>query len=246
MSTIRSLVKSALLLIAFAMGACGSMGRQAIAEVVTQIPDPFVTETFAGGTGALSQLDTGATGGFLPNFAFIYDNFSLTTNNKITGFSWIGYYEVPEGPLVDSITLSIFNDASGIPGTITEPGTAIFTQNVGRANETAVPGFDGFYSYSASIAPLTVGLGETYWFSVVGAVDFADNGWGVALSSIGDDISVREFQANEFDPLERFTGVGVDYAFSVTAIPEPSSMAALAVVVGLGFARRRRKGKNRS
>lgn len=236
------LMRPALLLGCLTLGSLLAASTDARAEVVTQIPSPFVTETFLGGTGALSQFDTGATGGFLANFAFIYDNFTLTTDNKITEFSWIGYYEVepPAGPLVDSITLSIYNDVAG------EPGAAIFSQNVGSANETAVPGFDGFYSYNAAISPLTVNLGETYWWSVVGAVDFVDNGWGVALSDIGDDNSVREFQANEFDPLQRFTGVGVDYAFSVTAVPEPSSIAAIAVLAGVGMAWRRRKAKSRS
>lgn len=218
-------------------GVAGSAAR-CQAEVITQIPDPFVTETFMTQPGALSQFDTTATGTELQAFATVYDNFTLSTATKLVGFSWVGFYEEILGPQVDFLTVSVYADNAG------EPALApLASYNVGLASETAIPGFDGFYEYNASISPLAVTPGQTYWFSVVGTVGFLDNGWGIAFSDIGDDLSVQDFQVNITDPATtRFTDP-IDYAFSVTAVPEPSSLAALAIFAGAGAVWRRRAKK---
>lgn len=227
------------------------------AATISQIPPGFnasAVEIYLGNPAAQSQFDADPDVGVgdVSNFATIYDNFTFGSNLNVTNFSWIGIYA--DDPLgagstgADSFTVSIFSDVAG------EPGGALGTFNVGLANETAID--STIYSYSADISPFAVNGGQQYWFSVVANMnadvpvspgDPAENQWGVAFSDLGDDLSFQDFQTGPGAAgIERFND-SVDYAFSVTAVPEPATCLALSVLSGGAIVRRHvRRRKNKS
>ena len=226
--------------------------RPASAGVLTQIPDPFTTETFSSNVFAFSQFDTSTTLDATQrrDFATVYDNFSFGSDMFITQLGWVGGYgSIPNdpentgGPVSDSFTVTVFDDDNG------EPGTVLASYNAGQASETTIAGFDGFYSYAISVSPLAVTGGETYWFSAVAKLDSELNNWGLAFSDIGDDNSYQDFGLLNTSPVQRFNDP-VDYAFSVTAtaVPEPSSLALFGIgacIAGLRATRRCRGERQR-
>ena len=221
--------------------------------IVDQISDPFSPVTFGNppGTFGFSQFDLGAVGppadstdpNFRPDFSTAFDNFTPSMDTAISGFSWVGAYEVIGGPTAPSFTVSLFGNDTGGPFD-DQPGSLLFSTNVGSALESSIGG--GFFSYSASVSPFAISAGETYWFSVVANLDFDDNGWGLAFSDIGDGISILDFAELESEALMRFEDP-IDYAFSVQAVPEPSSFVTIATLVcaTVGVRRRRRSPSER-
>ncbi|MEP0430447.1 PEP-CTERM sorting domain-containing protein [Rhodopirellula bahusiensis] len=218
------------------------------AAVYSQIADPFYQVINNGAPAGRSQNDLGATGNFLPNFATVYDNFSFGSDLSITNFSWVGAYELdePGDVLANSFTVSVYENSTG--GTLAnEPATSApvfyretFATALLGESPLTVDGLP-FRSYSVDISPLNIVGGQTYWLSVVANVDFADNGWALAFSDLGDDLSVRDFQDNDNVPVLNRTSNSFDFAFSVTAVPEPGTFAALGLTGLIGLAYRRKQ-----
>jgi hypothetical protein len=209
------------------------------ADLFQQIPSPFSTATYLGNTASLSQYDTGT---FTPpttaDLATMYDNFSFANPGYITSVDWIGKYETPFNPAnpVTQFRIGIHANNAGAPGALVRPYDVI---TLAAANETSVISPE-YFSYSASIAPYTYTAGATYWISIIGELDYALNGWGVAFSNLGDLNSYQDFQDDNTGLITRFND-SIDYAFNITAVPEPSSLLLMAVsATGLGLVRRRR------
>jgi hypothetical protein len=208
------------------------------AGLVDQIPGPFVPVLYSGLPAALSQYDLGATPPNLQNFATAFENFTFASSGVIDSFSWIGQYEaVSPGPLPiggPNFEISFFTSLGATAGS----AIPVATFNVGTANETALTGAGaGFYSYTTTGTPFNVVGGTTYFTSIVARLDYAIAGWGLAFSNTnGDGQSVNDFGDLT---LTRFNDP-VDYAIAISAVPEPSSVAAILAVAGLVAVRRRR------
>lgn len=243
-----------------------SSASRAQAEVFSQIPQPFGTTDFLGGPTAQSQFDAFPdTDPAFPDevpisaFATVYDNFSFSFDGAIVEYSWVGGYR-DAGVLADSFTVSIFEDNTPLVAGATQPGNLVSalinstTFLPAEANETVIDGFGpepgdnegGFYSYTATAPNIPIVAGRDYWFSVVANLD-ADEGsggndWGLAFSTFGpaDGLGIQDFQNDITIPdTVRFQDP-IDFSFSVTAIPEPSS-AILLATLGLTASLRRRR-----
>lgn len=243
-----------------------SSASRAQAEVFSQIPQPFATTDYLGSPTGQSQFDAmPETDPMFPDempisaFASIYDNFSFSFDGSIVEYSWVGGYR-DAGTFADSFTVSIFEDNTPTVAGATQPGnlvTALIDSSTFtplQANETVIPGFEpvvasnegGFYSYTATAPGIPIQAGRDYWFSVVANLDAdEDNGndWGVAFSVSGesDGLAIQDFQNDITIPdTVRFQDT-IDYAFSVTAVPEPSSAILLATLGMTASLRRRRR-----
>ncbi len=234
----------------FGLVAVFLMTQPVSAEVFTQIADPFAPVVYpvTGDEVGFSQFDPAADPllGEEDNFATIYDNFSFASNVFATNFSWVGAYELPTtgmtpSPMANFFTVNVYTGVTATPGS----GSLVDSFSVGLANETQIGATD-YYTYSADIAPLSLTGGTEYFFSVVADLEFTDNGWGVAYSTAGesDGAAFQDIQEVAFGPIVRYAET-TDFAFSVTAVPEPSSIFALTSLglVAGNVVRRRRLRK---
>ncbi|MEM6778961.1 MAG: PEP-CTERM sorting domain-containing protein [Planctomycetota bacterium] len=234
-------VRSATYLLA--VGVVSLVTNTASGEVFSQIGSPFVPTLVSGDPGRDSQFDTAPGVGENAAFATVYDNFTFSTDLSVVNFTWIGGYFFDDGvaPLASTFTVNVFGDDSGSPD-LASP--AIFTDTISSAtlgeSQFTAGGFV-LREYSANVAPIAVTGGETYWFSAVANVAFADNSWAMAISDAPfDSDSFQGTQDLIVDPFV-LNNDSFDYAFSVTAVPEPSSLACLAAILGLRTFRRRRR-----
>ncbi|QEG01061.1 hypothetical protein Mal15_51370 [Stieleria maiorica] len=191
----------------------------------------------------MSQNDIGAAGTiYRENYSTSFDNFSFANDLTVTRFQWAGGYELinADGSTTasaDSFTIGVY--ANDTTSGMSEPGAQLYSFDVGLASETKIAGVPGFYEYSAYVSPFAVAGGETYWFSVVANLDYLNNEWGLGYSDLGDDVSFQDIGQFAADPLTRVKD-SVDYAFSVSAVPEPSTFVCFASM-GLVIALRRRR-----
>ena len=191
---------------------------------------------------AVSQFDVDgptAVPAYLADFATAYDNFTFTSSGVISNLSWIGQYEtgstLPTGG--PNFQVRFYTSLGATAGS----AVPVATYTIGTANEIALTGAGlGFHGYSTALTPFNVTGGTQYFVSIVAQMNYAVSGWGLAFSSVGgDDVSVQDFGATT---LTRFNDT-VDYAISVTAVPEPGSVFAILTVVGLVAVRRQRLAK---
>ncbi|EMI54379.1 PEP-CTERM sorting domain-containing protein [Rhodopirellula sallentina] len=217
------------------------------AAVFTQIADPFVRVDVDGSPGLDSQFDLGATGTELPNYATVYDDFLFANDSVVTNFSWIGSYELDEegDVLASEFMVSVYANETTGPFSNEPSDTPIYTETISSSalgEEQFFIGDRAFRSYSADITGLLeLTGGETYWFSVVAQLDWADNNWGFAFSDLGNGNSFQDFQDDvDVEELVRHNDT-YDYAFSVTAVPEPGAFAVIGLTGLLAVAYRGRR-----
>lgn len=216
------------------------------AAIYNQIEEPFVAVEVNGSPGLDSQYDLGAIGNQLPNYATVYDDFSFGSDVGVTNFSWIGSYEFDGmgDVLANDFTISVYgNKTTGVFGN--EPDDSPFyTETISTASLGEGKFFidgEAFRSYSADISgPLSILGGETYWFSVVANMDWADNSWGIAFSGLGNDRSFQDFQDDQDVPALVRHDDAYDYAFRVTAVPEPEAFAMIGLTGLIVIAYRRK------
>ncbi len=172
----------------------------------------------------------------------VYDNIlpAGVTPGTATGLSWQGGYVNPNftsGPSLGGITgftIGFYADNSGVPGALLQ------SENVsGDGGETLV-GVDNFgdyiYSYGITLpTPFTLVSGTTYWLSIMADLDPAQQLWGWHTGTGGDGMAYDTI-------LPPPSTITVDLNFTLTSVPEPSSLALVGVggFAALAFARRRR------
>lgn len=216
-----------------------SLGIAALATVLgflapaTTRADVVYNQPFDG-TGNLYASQNDTTPGGYGLFAQVYDNFTLSSATVITSAGWTGgYYNPPSQGPITAWTVDIYADNSGTPGSLLSN-----TYVAGTANETFLGNYGGspIYTYSLSLAtPFAAAAGTQYWLSVYPDLGFPPQ-WGWASGTGGDGISYQNFQGT----LSQLT---TDMAFSLSSVPEPSSLV-LAAMGGMGivvlYGRRRR------
>jgi hypothetical protein len=199
----------------FAQAPCG-----VINEILCQGED---------GTLALfaSQNDTNV-GGF-GNFATVYQQFTFGQTWDVESFHWVGgYFNGGQAPIT-AWTLTLYNDAAGIPG---NPIASGFFP--GNGSETLLP--DGLFMYSLFFQSFDMNAG-TYWASVVPDIGFPPQ-WGWATSA-GPNPGYQCFFGG-CGP----TGIGFAFAIdgtAVTSTPEPGTLIMLGTgILGLAGSLRRK------
>ena len=213
------------------------------AETVDQI-GTFAPVTYTGLQAALSQNDLGASLPNLPNFATAFENFTFTSSGVISSFSWIGEYEsLSPGPLPvggPNFQINFYTSLGATAGSAIPVAT--FNLLAADTNQIALTGSNtGFFSYTTTGTPFNVIGGTTYFTSIIAQMDYAIAGWGLAFSNLGNNLSTQDFGDTS---LTRFNDT-IDYAISVTAVPEPGTLVILASVGGVFLIRRRFVSKQR-
>lgn len=227
------------------------------AETVDQI-GVFVPVNSTGQTatgsdvrGSLSTHDLGIISSpSVRNFAIVYEDFTFISSGVINSISWVGFYDFDTpgsrpvgGPdfQVNFYTSLGTNAASAIPTPI--PYNLVPAQTSEQSLGVFGTGLNAkeFFRYTATgVTPFNVNAGTTYFTSIIAPLDFGINGWSLAFSNIGNDFSVRDFQADGDPTVLRQPSDMIDYAISITAVPEPGSVLAIFAVTGLVAVRRRR------
>jgi hypothetical protein len=232
------------------------------AEFYTQLNGAGQTTTYIGNTGAVSQFDSGAVSlPDLPLVAIAFDNFQLVENGFVTNIAWTGNYDTVGGPRATTFQLALYdNNPLATPytpnapptsplGAGNGPGTMIGSLMTVTSLETSL-GL-GHYGYSADVTSFgkTLQGGTQYWLSVAAVLPYGSNGFGWAFSNApaGDDLSWQHTQNGPVNAgayeYQRYHDA-VDYSFSITAVPEPSSYLLVAAAlsgIGVNSWRKRRQ-----
>ncbi|WP_158222732.1 PEP-CTERM sorting domain-containing protein [Rhodopirellula sp. MGV] len=176
-----------------------------------------------------------------------FDNFSLGKQTEIDGAAWLGaYFENGTGDLLidmaDSFTVSVYGNAGGVPGALLESqtlGLGMYSEVSG--GPVGAPGYSDYFGYGAALNPFRLDAGD-YWFSVTANIPspapVSDDTYWLWGSGVGD---------SDMDGVSFSTANGIEtedqiFALSGNVVPEPSSLAIVAV--GGLFLTRRRKRSN--
>jgi len=178
-------------------------GQANAAVVFQQLPDFELPGTSSQGQWVSS---TKGVAGTAPGYRAA-DNFHLSSAATISQIQWWG------SPLAggDSFTFTFYADNSGVPGTV------ISTANAGSMTTSAISGLSqatDLYSTSLS-TPFNAAANTPYWVSIFDAGSTAD--WQWEQSEHGSAFQVQN-SANS-----TWTQTGSDFAFSLAAVPEPTT-----------------------
>jgi len=232
---------SRLLFGAFAV-MCFLLSGTANAALYSQLSSPFVKTTFndpdLGFVNAYVSQNDGAL-----DPAAVYDNFSLASNASVNKISWVGAYLLSSTGL-PTFEISFFTNfpASPNPGIVPPPSSLALSNVAVTATQIPGTGFEGYFLYTADIAPVAFLGGQTYWLSVVANVPDTDLwGWAITDAPVSPSLdgSVQDFGGR------RYIYPTVDFAFSLdgtssNVIPEPMSALVFVGLIG-GMAIYRRK-----
>jgi PEP-CTERM motif len=167
----------------------------------------------------------------------VADNFQLTSSASLSDLRWAGFYGaagVPGSSTTVSFTVRLFT------GTTVPASVPFYSQLIAATCTNIGSGSlnDPLYQFNATLpTPVSLSGGQTYWLSVLDsdtATTF-DFRW-LDTSQIFDDLSAfRDGDAGTWSAQQ-----DGDYAFSLAAVPEPSTIALL-VLGGIGLLTRRRR-----
>ena len=162
-----------------------------------------------------SQNDT--SGGGLGNFATAYDNFQVSLNDQFTELDWVGsFFGAPGTGNITAFTINFYADNAGTPGAqLSSTSVTNFSQAAMGVDNIGDP----LFAYSTAIN-FNAAAGTQYWLSIVPDQAFPPQ-WGWETGVGGDGAAYQCF-------LGSCGPVGNDLAFTLTAVPEPSSLLLLA------------------
>ena len=181
----------------------------------------------------------------------VADDFLCTATGPITDVHWYGGYFWVEGPnQIRGFNIRFYlDDGKNGAG---RPGSLVYdTVYAGNANETDTGqyGGDGFkiWQYALNIEPFWQYKDHRYWLSVSvlpGWDPFPNAqywGWRNAPTVTGNQ-AVQAFYGDHQAMWAGASQTGYDMAFSLTTVPEPGAVTALAgLLLGLGGIVLRRK-----
>src|SRR5271165_4733760 len=205
-------------------------GAPAVADILVYQQPPTLNGVFYA-----SQNDTNGFG----NFATVYDNFQIYSHTSayyLTDVFWYGgYFNPPVQGNITGWTISLYSNPLGPIGTL-----PIWTQhfgvpNAGYLENCGLPSGTCAYHQDDIMGGYKLMPNTTYWLALVPDLGFPPQwGWGTGL--LGDGVSYQDFFGTR-------TQLGVDFAFSISAVPtpEPGSLILLgAGILGLAGTLRRR------
>lgn len=149
------------------------------------------------------------------------DDFVLTQDTILTkGHFWTLEFDPWDGTL----EYFIFADNGGMPGTImiSGDGQSVVKNATGRATTIADE-----YKYSFEFeTSIDLDAGETYWFGLHMAADYAGSSYGIIWS---DSIAGLGYTCYESlgGTLDNWVDSGIHRAFYLEGIPEPATLCFL-------------------
>ena len=166
------------------------------------------------------------------------EDFTLASTTTLTDVHFWTIEDAASAGFSGSIEYAFYADAGGLPS----PGAPAFEAGTGLTRVSTgnvVFGFDE-YDYSFKVAPFTATGGTTYWLALhngpIGNDSRAEVYW--------ETTSANSSASGSEEILPRagdgWSSPGAEHAFQLAAVPEPGTVALLALgLAGLGFVRRR-------
>jgi PEP-CTERM motif len=190
------------------------------------------------GRSGASDLDKITTGGI---FQEIADDFTIASSSAlVSGINWWGAYTPNNAAnaVADNFSIRMFDNLFALVANI----------NVGVVSrfDTGSDNFLGLdiYGFEATFAPINLTAGQ-YWLSVVNntAGDADGERWSWQTTA-GIKGSVGRFRTspNPIAVNAPWDGnAGFDFAFAVTTVPEPGTLALFGIgLFGMGLSRRKK------
>lgn len=190
----------------------------------------------------------------------VFDSFSLAEGGLVGSMTWQGLYvsadlmQNPSPPVALSFTIDVRTDAGGTPGASIYTGTFDVGAGPGEVAEAFLADdpnfFLGFtdqttaaiYNYSLDLTqPLALAGSTTYWLLVRAntptPVGLPFWGWNSGGDPAGTSLQFFDGGVSE---------LAGDRAFSLSAVPEPSTLALAGLPVLLGLLRHWRRFQARA
>ena len=165
------------------------------------------------------------------------DNFTLASGSTVNRFDWLGIYKGPTAVVpVDEFVLTFFNFSNGQPET--EAFAILPLETVSReVDERNSSGNSLQYSYTAIFPDLNLDAGS-YLVAIVNDPDIEDEWlWSANASAPAQSY----LQRSAGSAWNEFSGNGVaEFAFSLSAVPEPTTSTILLLGCSLLFTLRQR------
>lgn len=223
----------------FVLALVAACGTRAFATPVTLQPPVWSGNGANVGVGWTSQTANGT--GFVT-----FDDFGYGAATTVNHATWFGIYlnaDFTDGAPNTSRWDILINDDTGPGGT---PGNRIGgLLNAPTVRTTLGSGFFGnnavtVYEFDADFTPFTAAAATKYWFAPV-SVGVLGNfapffSW---IEGTGGDGSSVQIELTNFVPTNEFVR-DTDRAFTLEAVPEPSTLVLLGLGLGSAVARRRR------